>query len=215
MFGKQHFEKTAVGVEATRIKDGVFGAEKAGEFLFELLVECLGATDEAHRGHPKAPALQSGASGGDDFRVIGQPEVIVSAKVDHVAAVVKADAGILAGIDEPLSLVKTGGGDFIQCGMERGKEGFREHGGRRIHTERHVGNLIASEAAPKTQDPRPKTQDPRPKTQGLDAIATATDLSRKRVGEDIDETCVKRKFHKSQICSRLGRNLVAESAGLG
>ena len=49
LFAHQRFEDAAVGVEATGIKLRVFHAEKAAELGFQLLVEILGAADEAHR----------------------------------------------------------------------------------------------------------------------------------------------------------------------
>jgi hypothetical protein len=78
-------EEPSVGVEAGRVEDGVVGAVEARDRSLELLVQVLGAADEAHRGHPEAAHLERLLGGGDDLRVVRQAEVVVGAEVDDLA----------------------------------------------------------------------------------------------------------------------------------
>ncbi|KAG1589101.1 hypothetical protein G6F46_014651 [Rhizopus delemar] len=54
VLAQQRFEQATVGVEAGGIEDRVLLAEEVGALLLQLLVQILGATDEAHRGHAEA-----------------------------------------------------------------------------------------------------------------------------------------------------------------
>jgi len=124
LFGQQHFEEPAVGIEARRVEDGVLGAEELRNLLLEAAVERLGAADEAHAGHPKPPAAQRLARRLYDLRVVGETEVVVGAHVDDLPTVGQGHRGILAGVDEPLALVEPGGVDFTESGLNVGKEIF-------------------------------------------------------------------------------------------
>lgn len=48
VLAEQRLEQAAVGIEAGRVQDGVLLAEEVGDLLFQLLVQVLGAADEAH-----------------------------------------------------------------------------------------------------------------------------------------------------------------------
>jgi hypothetical protein len=88
-FAQQRLEQAAVGVEAGGVEDRVLGAEEGGDLRFQLLVQVLGAADEAHRGHAEAVRVERLLGGGDHGRVVGQAEVVVGAEVQHLAAVAR------------------------------------------------------------------------------------------------------------------------------
>ena len=67
---QQCFEQAAVGVEARGIEDRVFFAQEPAQALLELLVDALGAADEAHRGHAVAEAIDSAVGRFPDGRLI-------------------------------------------------------------------------------------------------------------------------------------------------
>ena len=52
--------------------------------------------------------------GGDDFGVIGQPEVIVGAQIQHRLLIEHADAGLLRRGDNPLALEEAGVADLLE-----------------------------------------------------------------------------------------------------
>ncbi len=87
---EQRLEQAAVGVEAARIEDGVVGPQKRGERRLELLVHALRAADEAHRGHAEAVAIEAVLRRADEPRDVGEPEVVVGAEVEHLAARLRA-----------------------------------------------------------------------------------------------------------------------------
>ena len=81
---EQGLEQAAIGVEAGGIEDRVLHPEPGGELVLELLVDRLGAADEADRGHAVAPALEPRLRRRLDALVLGEAEIIVGAQVDHV-----------------------------------------------------------------------------------------------------------------------------------
>ena len=91
MFVQQRLEQTAVGIEARGVEDGVLGAEEVGNRLFKLLMQVLGAADEAHAGHAEAVRVQRLLRRGDDVRVVGQAQVIVGAEIQHRAPISQGD----------------------------------------------------------------------------------------------------------------------------
>src|SRR5207237_8288082 len=100
-------EEATVGVEARGVEDGVLGAEEAGQLRFQLLVHVLRAADEAHRRHAVAVMLEPGARSGDDFRMVGEAEIVVGAEVQHLAAALDADFRSLGALDDALALEAT------------------------------------------------------------------------------------------------------------
>jgi hypothetical protein len=76
---EQGFEEAAVGVEAGAVEDGVVHAEEIAQALFQLLVDRLGAADEADAGEAIAPSVERFAGGGDDFWVVCEAEVVIGA----------------------------------------------------------------------------------------------------------------------------------------
>ena len=84
---QQRFKETAVGVEAGRIQNRVLHRQVGTQALLEFAVNALRSADEANRGHAVAVAGERIVRGRDHRRVIGEPEIIVGAEVDHLAAV--------------------------------------------------------------------------------------------------------------------------------
>ncbi len=107
VFGaEQRFEKAAVRVETGAEQDRVVRAEELRQALLELLVQRLGAADEAHRRHPEAPSLERVARGLDHRRVIGEPEVVVRTEVEELAHALDLDVRRLRRLEHELTLVE-------------------------------------------------------------------------------------------------------------
>jgi hypothetical protein len=104
----KRLEETAVCVETGRIEDRVVHPQKRREPRLELLVHGLGAADEAHRGHAIPVPVDRAMRRLAESRMIGEPEIVVCAKVDELAAVGEAHDWLLRraqhalGLEEPL-----------------------------------------------------------------------------------------------------------------
>ena len=109
---EQRLEQSAVGVEARGIENRVFHAEVAAQALLELAVHALRSANEAHRRDTVAVAPERIVRGLEHRRVIREPEVIVGAQIDHLAAVGEPDDGSLRRSDDALALQQS-------CGLER------------------------------------------------------------------------------------------------
>ena len=83
IWSEQRLEEPAVRVEARAEQDRVVGAEKRRQPFLELLVQRLCPADEPHRRHSESPALERVAGRLDDRRVVGEPEIVVGAKVQE------------------------------------------------------------------------------------------------------------------------------------
>jgi len=79
--GEERLEQAAVGVEARRVEDRVFHAEELAQRGLKVFMDLLCAANEADARMPVAPLIQRLVGGGDDFRMIGQPEVVIGAQV--------------------------------------------------------------------------------------------------------------------------------------
>ena len=110
---EQGLEQPAVGVEARAVEDRVLRAEKLGQPRLELLVQRLGAADEAHGRHAVAPAVERRVRGLHDRRVVGEAEVVVGAQVDRLRAALERDLGGLRRGDRALVLVEPGFADPV------------------------------------------------------------------------------------------------------
>ena len=162
----QRLEQAAVGVEAGRIEDRVVGAEEGGEPALELAVHGLGAADEAYRGHAVAVAVERRVGGGDDRRVVGEPEVVVGAEVQHLAPVLEADHGILRRGDDALALEQPRAREFRRLGFEpieqRLVHAFAHRGQRRIIPAARAAPRII--AAGRTHESKPSAPGLRART---------------------------------------------------
>src|SRR5439155_18390106 len=107
--------------------DGVALAEEASQGGFELLVQVLGAADEAYRGQAVAVAAQSLVGRLDQGGVVGQPEVVVGAEVDDLAAA-DGDAGALGPLQLALALVQPLGAQVVELRLQHLQEVLVAHG---------------------------------------------------------------------------------------
>src|SRR5262249_12967220 len=67
---------------------------------------------------PVAPAVEPGARGRDDFGMLGQPQVIVGAKIEHVPAVLHPHSRPLGAREDPLRFVETRLPDLLQLARQ-------------------------------------------------------------------------------------------------
>jgi hypothetical protein len=118
VLAQQRLEQAAVGVEGGGVEDGVLGAQEARQALLELLVDVLRAADEAHRAHPVAVRAQRLVRRFDHLRVRGQPEVVVRAQVDQLAAVGQLHERALRRGDDALALEQARGADPVEFGLD-------------------------------------------------------------------------------------------------
>ena len=124
---EQGLEQPSVGVEARRVKDRVLGPKELRHSLLEVLVDLLGAADEAHACHPVAPPVQRLPGSGHHPRVVGEPEVVVGAQVEDLAAVGDGHRRLLGRDDHPLGLVEPLGPDLLELSAQLVADLF-EHG---------------------------------------------------------------------------------------
>ena len=81
---EEHLEDAPVGVEAGGVEDGVVGAEERRQRGFQVLVQGLGAADEADARHPKTPLVQGISRRSDDVGVVREAEIVVGAEVQRI-----------------------------------------------------------------------------------------------------------------------------------
>ena len=105
VLGKERFEHTAIGIETSRIEDGVISLEVVGNSCLQLLVDILSATDETHRRHAKAAFFHHPTCSLDETRMIGETEIIVGAEIEHFLSS-HADGSPLRTLNDTLFLVK-------------------------------------------------------------------------------------------------------------
>lgn len=119
---KQGFEHSPVGVEAAGEQDGVIGAQKGRQPLLQLQVDILRAANEAHRGHSETSLVQGPLGGCDDPFIIGQPQVVVRAEVQHLARLIPQGPGLdarrLRRINMAFSLVESRLAQLPQFGCQ-------------------------------------------------------------------------------------------------
>ena len=82
---------------------------------FQLLVDGLGAADEAHGGQAVAPLVEGRVGGCDDVGMVGQAEVVVGAHVEDTGSVGDVDMGVLGGEEQALGFPGSGGADFFEA----------------------------------------------------------------------------------------------------
>ena len=90
------------------------GAKEFAELLLKLLVDALRAADEAHAGAAVTPLLQRVVRGLFHRRMLGETEVIVRAKIQHLAPIGEPDAHTLRRRDEPLALPSPRSTDAVE-----------------------------------------------------------------------------------------------------
>ena len=123
LFAEQGFEHRAIGIETGGKQDRVIHAEVVRNAALECQMQIRCAADEAHRGHAEAVRVERLLGGGNEGGMIGQPQIIVGAEVQHLAAAGHLDMRRLVtengALGLPQRLLADGvefGGDIGQCG---------------------------------------------------------------------------------------------------
>jgi hypothetical protein len=124
-FSSQWLEQSAVGVEGRGVQDRVLQAEEARDAPLQRLVQILRAADKAHRAQAEAVRTQGRMRGLDDGGVRGQPEVVVGAQVDDLAAIRRAYARALRRRQHALGFVQAGLEQFLQLAAQVVEKGAR------------------------------------------------------------------------------------------
>ncbi|MPN58235.1 hypothetical protein SDC9_205938 [bioreactor metagenome] len=83
---QQRFEQGAVCIETGGEQNRIVGSQKGADAPFQILVQCLGAADEPHRGESIAPLVHGVLGSLDDFLVIRKAEVIVCTKIQNLSS---------------------------------------------------------------------------------------------------------------------------------
>ena len=133
-FVEQRLEHAAIGVETGGEDDRVVLAQVAGDRLFELAVERLGAADEPHRGHAEAEFVHRALRRGDDVGMVGEAEVVVGAEIDRFARAFRpadADPPALRPGQQALALEEARRLDLVEGRAEVVEKGFG-HGASRF-----------------------------------------------------------------------------------
>ena len=107
-------EQTAVGIEAGGVQNGVLHAGEGGNFLFQLLVDGLGAADKPDGGEAEAPLVIAVLGGGNQLRVIGKTQIVVGAQVYHGLLGGGVNPGALGSGDDSLLPPGAGLPDGVQ-----------------------------------------------------------------------------------------------------
>ena len=110
---EQRLKHTAVGIEASGIKDGVLSAEELSDLGFQLLVEVLATANEADRGHTEATGVHAVLGGLDQFGVVGQAEVVIGTEVEADLAT-NHNFSALGTLDDAFSFIQAVGFDLCQ-----------------------------------------------------------------------------------------------------
>src|SRR5262249_49569672 len=92
-------------IEAGGVEDRILLAEVTRQALFQGLVDLLRAADEAHRGHAVTELRERALARGPHRGMVGEPEVVVGAEVDHFV-IARVDECTLRAGDHPLALVE-------------------------------------------------------------------------------------------------------------
>ena len=104
---EQRLEKPAVRIERARIKNRLLRAEKLRQRGFQFLVNILRAANEAHTRHPEPVRIERVLRRRDQRRMIGQPEIIIRAHVEHALPTRDGDVRVLRRRDDALGFVET------------------------------------------------------------------------------------------------------------
>ena len=70
-------------------------ATQPSDYWLQRLVQITGPANEAHRSHAEAVAVERLLGRRDEVRVIGKPQIIVGAEIEHLAPASDFDVGSL------------------------------------------------------------------------------------------------------------------------
>ncbi len=132
---QKRLEHPAIGVKGGGIEDGILTAGKGRDLGFQLFVQILRATDEAHRSNAETMAVERRLGRLDQLRPIGQAEIIVGAEIDDMAGRPvrgHVDLGELLRGDDAFALVEPVGVDLGKLGFEVGEKSIGHEGLPRV-----------------------------------------------------------------------------------
>ena len=107
LFGKERTKQTTIGIEAGCIENGVFCLEILRYSSLKLLVDILGAANEAHGRHAVATAIHHLLGSLDQAGVVAQAKIVVGAKVEHFLTF-HLNGSSLRTLNDAFFLVETG-----------------------------------------------------------------------------------------------------------
>ena len=124
-WSQKRLKQSPIGVKAGCEEDRIIHAQEVRQTCFKIAVQILGAADKPDGGHAK-PVIGHRAFGGfDKGRMIGQAQIVVGAKVDHLT-VVDSDRATVGRGDEPFlfhqALCVDLGKGIADVGQETGHE---------------------------------------------------------------------------------------------
>ena len=111
---QQGLEQASVCVEAGGVQYAVVHLYKVGYLMLQLLVQPLGAADEAHGGEAEAPFVIAGLCGLDKLLAVGKAKVVVRAHIEHVLRLGGVYARLLGGSDYAFVLIGAGFPDALE-----------------------------------------------------------------------------------------------------
>ena len=119
---QERLKEPAVGIECRRVQNRVFHAQEARQRFFQIAVQILRAADETHRAHAVAVACECCVGCAPHSRIGRQPQVVVGAQVQNLAAAAVGgaggDVGALRVENDPLGFIQTGCLQGIQFGRQ-------------------------------------------------------------------------------------------------
>src|SRR5690606_26947962 len=113
VFIQQNLKQAAIGVEATGIQDGIAHFQEAGQGLFQLFVARLRTANKTYGSQPKAGVVQPLLGGVNQARVVGQAQVVVCTKIQHLRPVGQANLRRLLTGHYALGFVKAVGAQLL------------------------------------------------------------------------------------------------------
>ena len=111
---QQRFKQAAIGVEAGRVKDGIFHTEECRHFLLQLLMAILGTANKANRSHTKSVRIHTRFCRCNQFRMVSQPQIVVRTKVNNVASIRHGNIRLLGRCNNAFFFKQS----FRTCGFE-------------------------------------------------------------------------------------------------
>ena len=111
---QQRFKQAAVGVEARRVKDGIFHTEECRQFLLQLFMAVLGTANKANRSHTKSVRIHTRFCRCNQFRMVSQSQIVVRTKVNNVASIRHGDIRLLGRCNNAFFFKQS----FRTCGFE-------------------------------------------------------------------------------------------------
>jgi hypothetical protein len=116
---RERGDHARVGQEARAEQHACLGALERRELLLDARVQRHVPRHQARRPRARAPLLGGVRGGGAESRVAGQPEVVVGAQQQHLAAV-EPDLRPLRALDHAQLAEQPGGAQLLEDGVDVG-----------------------------------------------------------------------------------------------